>query len=336
MQPDMDDLCGEIRFHHRQRNYAMESRKALDLRVLGFLRSQRGWRKDGDAATNRIIAEEAKSLVDTAERLTADEKTQARQRIKPVITPEYEQWRTLIEGSVMARKPFDDIEAAATKEMERLASQLPAWTGWGIDIRGFSARGLAVIVGEAGNLSNYATHSKLWKRMGVAVMGQGDGLDDHRQGAPGTGASKDDWIAEGYSAKRRSRMFVIGDSFVKLGPSNTPSFYQELYRARKAYEIARAQELGLIVAPSAKIPAKRKAEFRSDGHIHRRAQRYMEKRLLRDLWRAWRVDGHHDLAARAAPHLTPSPANNHEPLMAFDAVPLAPVRVPDAARELSL
>ncbi len=119
--------------------------------------------------------------------------------------------------------------------------------------------------------------------MGVAVMGQGDGLFDHRQGNPGPGASAADWINEAYSRRRRSRLFVIGDGLVKTaGP------YREVYLARKAYEVARAEELGLIVAPSAKIPAKRKAEFRSVGHIHRRAQRYMEKRLLRDLWRAWR------------------------------------------------
>lgn len=26
------------------------------------------------------------------------------------------------------------------------------------------------------------------------------------------------------------------------------------------------------------------------GHAHNRAKRYMEKRLMRDLWRAWRDD----------------------------------------------
>lgn len=27
----------------------------------------------------------------------------------------------------------------------------------------------------------------------------------------------------------------------------------------------------------------------TDGHIHNRSKRYMEKRFLRDLWRAWRA-----------------------------------------------
>jgi hypothetical protein len=49
------------------------------------------------------------------------------------------------------------------------------------------------------------------------------------------------------------------------------------------------------VCPAAKIPAKNKELYRSDGHVHNRAKRYMEKRLIRDLWRAWRdygSDGH--------------------------------------------
>lgn len=329
---DTDALCGLIRAHHRRRNFAMDQRKSADLAIMAFLRTQLGWNKDlGKTLEGKAIAEHAHALLDTAERLLADEATQKRQRIKPVITPEYEEWRDVIEAAVLARRPWDQIEAVATKEMEALGAQLPAWDAWAKDIRGLSPRGLSVIVGEAGNLSIYATHSKLWKRMGLAVMGRGDGLNDHRQGAPGPGATNADWIAEGYSAKRRSKIFVIGDVLIKTqGP------YREVYLARKAYEVARAQELGLEVAPSAKIPAKRKHEFRSEGHIHRRAQRYMEKRLLRDLWRAWRAEGQFQIASTAKLRVPP-PADNHEPLTAMVHAPhMAKLGLPEAARELSL
>ena len=95
-------------------------------------------------------------------------------------------------------------------------------------------------------------------------------------------ASKDDWIAHGYSRVRRSRMFVIGDALIKANGE-----YRAVYLARKEYERQRAEAAGLTVAPALKIPKARANEFISDGIIHRRAQRYMEKRLLRDLWQAW-------------------------------------------------
>jgi hypothetical protein len=67
--------------------------------------------------------------------------------------------------------------------------------------------------------------------------------------------------------------------------------YADIYRARKEVECERAAERGLLIAPSAKIPKKQADKYISDGHIHRRAQRYMEKKLLRDLWNAWRRSG---------------------------------------------
>lgn len=57
----------------------------------------------------------------------------------------------------------------------------------------------------------------------------------------------------------------------------------------------------MTVIEAAKIPKARTDEFMSLGHIDRRAQRYMEKRLLRDLWRAWRngETGNGDIANEA-------------------------------------
>ena len=46
----------------------------------------------------------------------------------------------------------------------------------------------------------------------------------------------------------------------------------------------------------------------SDGHVHRRAQRYMEKRLLKDLWQAWKETGQADFANQATASMpAPSP-----------------------------
>lgn len=275
MQPD---LCAAIRYHHRQRVYAMEQRKRADLALGSFLRMVLGWSLAIPKAEQEAIRTKAAWLQSVGDKL-AKQEAKPEEKRKPVEgadDPDFLEWQNIIAASIKARAPFDEIEAAASKEMEALAKQFPVWGEFAEGVRGLGARSLAIIVAEAGDLSLYPKKGHLWKRMGVAV------LDGTRQGGLTKTAPKAAWIEHGYNRERRSRMWTIGDTLIKAqGP------YREVYLARKEYERERAEAEGMIVAPSAKIPAKRAAEFRSDGHIHRRAQRYMEKRLLRDLWQAW-------------------------------------------------
>lgn len=157
-----------------------------------------------------------------------------------------------------------DVIRPHRKRLERrlgaMGKQLPVWT-WAEGVRGFGAVGLAQIIGETGDLSNYANPAKVWKRMGLAVMD--DGTPQRRV------ASVEGALLHGFVPRRRATMFVIGDSLIK---GNRDGEYYTLYKSRKEYEREQHPEL---------------APFRH----HQRAQRYMEKRLLRDLWRAWRDDG---------------------------------------------
>jgi hypothetical protein len=268
----MQDIIAAIRAAHRERCFAMEQRKRADLSLLSFLRTQAGWRLDLPEAERKAIAERAKAFADGGE----DEGLA--------------QWRPVVEASIGARAPFEAVEKAALKRMEESAEQLPVWEAFGKAIRGFGPASLAVIVGEAGDLSIYANPAKLWKRMGVGIV---DGI---RQGGLAKNASKEDWITHGYNRQRRSRMWNIGDAMIK---SNRDGEYRTLYLARKEYEVARDPEMKPI-------------------HAHRRAQRVMEKRLLRNLWTAWRqtIDGLKPGGQMsAAPHsdqqasLEPSPTN---------------------------
>ncbi len=270
---DLSAAIARLRRLHRMRCYAMEQRKRANLRLGSFLRLVLGWSRANTAAENARIEALAKALVAAGE---AD----AKKRPAPIEPPEYGAWRNVILASIAARAPFNMIEKAATADMEALARTLPVWP-WCEAVRGFGAASLGVIVAEAGDLSGYPAKGHLWKRMGLAVMG------DVRQGGLKKTASKADWIAHGYNRQRRSRIWNIGKALIK---GNRDGVYRQTYLARKLYERGRAEAAGLIVAPSAKIPKARAAEFMSIGHIDRRAQRYMEKRLLRDLWQAWRRD----------------------------------------------
>lgn len=152
-----------------------------------------------------------------------------------------------------ARVPFDKLRANTERQMESLARTLPVWP-WVEAVKGLGPLGLAIIVGEAGDLSGYANPAKLWKRLGLAVF---DGRSQRKATDPAEAAR------QGYNPRRRSAVWTVTDSLLRQkGP------YRDLYDQRKAYELARAPDMSRM-------------------HAHRRAQRYAGKRMLRDLWAAW-------------------------------------------------
>ena len=165
----------------------------------------------------------------------------------------------------LSRAPFDKELAAAKLQMKKLVRGLPVWDAWAKDVRGLGEISLGTIIGETGDLSKYATVSKVWKRLGLAVIA------GHRQGAPGKGASAEDWIAEGYNPARRSVVWMMASSLFRAQPTTGDEGdagpYRAIYDARKSYELERGIAL---------------------GHAHNRAMRYMSKCVIADLWSAWR------------------------------------------------
>jgi len=288
---DVQTIVAEIRGHHRRRCYAMEQRKRANLALGSFLRILLGWSKQLPKDERDAINERAGDLIAIGEKFAKMlEKPEAKRKpVDGVDDPDFLEWEDIIMASVLARRPFDEVEAKATKAMEALAEQLPVWSEFGAHVHGFGAKGLAIIVGEAGDLGAYPKKGHLWKRMGVAV------IDGVRQGGLAKTAPKAAWVEHGYNRQRRSRMFTVGDALVKKRNA-----YRDAYLARKEYERARAEAAGLTVAPSAKIPKGRWQEFMSHGQIDDRARRYAEKRLLRDLRAAWRR-AIQPLPERAAP-----------------------------------
>ncbi|AJA07460.1 hypothetical protein SKP52_02625 [Sphingopyxis fribergensis] len=162
------------------------------------------------------------------------------------------------------------------KLLTKLGKKLPV-AAWADTVPGLSPRFLAAIVGECGTgPGEFKSVSALWKRMGMAVINGG-----RQRRVTGDAA-----IEHGYVARRRALMWNIGDQVAvrqgvrnpkdddgKPTGANAINDWGALYLERKAYEIAREVEPGKPVTPM---------------HAHNRAKRYVEKRLLRELWKAWR------------------------------------------------
>jgi len=159
------------------------------------------------------------------------------------------------------------------KEIARIAQALPAWPAWVEGVRGIGPLGFGLLIGETGDLSLYANPAKVWKRMGLAVVNGG-----RQRRVAGAEA-----LEHGYSPRRRAVMFNLGEALVK---QNQDGPYRTLYLERKEIE----REKMRPPCPGCKGKAERTgAERCSDAHTANRARRYMEKRFLVDLWKAWRL-----------------------------------------------
>jgi hypothetical protein len=229
-----DPLVDIIRALHRERQFHLKQKNRILTACQAYLRTMLGWRLDLPDKERKAIERQASKLMD-----------------EPTGN-----FRKVVEASQKAAEPFEDSQKMLTKKIERAAEGLPVWQ-FAKDIRGFGALSLGLIVGEAGDLANYPTKSKLWKRMCVGLV------DGRRQGNPGTGADADEWVRHGYKPARRALLWQIGANLIMLNDGE----YRAVYLSRKDFELARGVK---------KL------------HAHNRAKRYMEKRLLRDLWQAWK------------------------------------------------
>jgi len=250
MTEDRSVLILRIRDDHSTRELAIRMRIRIQNGCMARARSLLGFKitlPELERTAIRNLAAKYMSAL-TKGKVPKDADARFVELMKPVLT-----------ASVGSSAAWDALAAACEKKMIEGAGQLPV-TEFVDSVRGFGLTGLAMIIGEAGDLGNYANPAKLWKRMGLAVMP--DGKCQRKATDPARAAEM------GYSPRRRAVVYRVGDSLIKGNKDG----YRELYDSRKAMELER-------------LPADAKGR---KMHAHRRAQRYIEKRLLRDLWRAWR------------------------------------------------
>ncbi len=170
-------------------------------------------------------------------------------------------------GPIMtAMTPLDEAQARIEKAMIKLAKTLPC-QGVIADVKGFAIKSFAQLVGEAGDLGSYKSHSALWKRFGLGCMTDG--------GRARKFTDVDKALEAGYSPQRRAIVYVIGECLLKAGGM------REVYDYRKAHTETTHADW-------------------TKAHRHADAMRYSTKRLLRRLWQTWREE------TGVISHLTPA------------------------------
>jgi len=170
----------------------------------------------------------------------------------------------IILAAKLGRDAWDTMRAETEAEMVRIAKALPAFA-FVQGVAGFGALGLGIIVGETGDLANYATKERVWKRLGLAVI---EGERQQRR------TDADAAAKHGFAPKRRAEVWAIADSMFRHqwrgakddAPAHAIGAYGVVYATRKAATEGREWP-----------PARRDAD----------ARRIMTKALVEDLWRAW-------------------------------------------------
>ena len=261
--PSVAPIIGEIVATVRRRRWAIDQRMAMTNRTLALIRTAYlGFSTNMSEAERTRIAKESAALYKAALDGNGDA------ALVDVVV-----------SNAAAVATFDDYQKAQEKALTKLVKALPVYE-WATGVRGLGDVSLGVIVGEAGDIGRFSNPAKLWKRMGVGLVG------DNRQGNPGANASADDWIAHGYNKKRRSVMWNIGVSLLRSQSGEQPGPYRIVYDAKKADYSERVEATADLPA---KIGNRLNPEKWTPGRAHNAAQRYMEKRLLRNLWQAWRA-----------------------------------------------
>lgn len=294
-----------IRALHRKARWALKQRVKLDNGLLAYIRVSLGWSPDMTEAEHTKVSARARAIVAAVE------------ANKPAGT-DGELFAGLIMTNAQSRDPLKKMEDDAVKDMEKWVRMLPGY-GFVKATKGFGDASFARIVGEAGDIGSYANPGKLYKRMGVAVF------DGRRQGAPEHTSDKAEmdqrWIAHGYNRRRRSESWNAVSSMFKhqwrgdrdadgnnpaetkkpvAVPAHAIGPYGEVYGNRKVEETAK-NEAGDYAEQAAEQVRKLRAakkpvpQLNLDGkltaaHIDNRARRYMEKRVIKHLWQAWRAD----------------------------------------------
>ena len=166
--------------------------------------------------------------------------------------------------SARARRTFYE---ARIEERAVLAPVAEWWCG----IKGCNLLGLGRILAALGpgdpdsgkpSLSNYSTVSKMWRRLGFACN------DDGTRQRKVRGAKGEE---QGFNPQRCAVVYGFVDSMFKhqgTSEKGTATEYRLVYEKRRA---------------------KKEAEMDwPKGHLNNDAKRILTKRLLLDLWRAWR------------------------------------------------
>ena len=242
-------MAAKWKFFVKQKN-AIQNRTRAYFRVFRF-----GWNAQMPAEQTVKIEAKINALMEKARKGESDD---AEAIMMVTVTDE-------------AMKPFAEPAERIAKEMGRLAEQLPG-AAFVRATKGLGFVSIAKIIGQTGPLHKYSSKSKVWKRLGLAVIEEAPGMLVRQQKRTNAELA----ALHGYSPSRRSICWTAYDAMFR----NQDPEYRAIYDRKKLDYLTR-KENGVLDA---------RGRPWTSARADNAARRYVEKRVVARLWAAWRAD----------------------------------------------
>lgn len=263
------EIVGRLTEESRRWNDVVDANRRLILQAKGIMRRY-CTHETGElsAASLQRIRDQATKLYDDVVKGTSED-TSAMLILRPFLA---------------AMQPFEEQRGETEQMIRTLVRQMPIWKEWAKDVWGLSDLWFGLMIGETGDVGRYHNPAKLWKRMGLAVING----ERQRKCADAEKAK-----LHGYTPRRRALVWNIEAGLIGcMGRGPRPmvgedislrddlSPYQKLFIDRIRYEADKD--------PSHARPQTKDGKESFSLLAKKRAKRYVGKRMLRELWVAWR------------------------------------------------
>lgn len=247
-QKPLAKLIADIRDVQRQRSIVIKSRNMQANRLRAIVAGTLGYHTGLSEKERKALMEKANAIIDGV--------------LDGTVSHSYEE---IIKGTYEGINKLEELKQKYDKDLTTMAKRLPV-ASW-VDRpeqRGFGLCFLGIVIGECGNLSDYANPGKLWRRLGCAPWSyDGRTLMGATWRAEGLPAKQ--WESFGYSPRRRSIAYLIGEGIVK---QNGAGPYRSRYDQAKAAAVESHHDWKPL-------------------RCHRHAMLLATKLLLKNLWLEW-------------------------------------------------
>ena len=274
VRPDIAEAAKELQRLQRKRSIVLKSRNMQANRLQAIVAGTLGYHSGMEEKERTKMFKQATAMIELVEK-----------------GEECGELDAIIRVTLIGIRAFEEEKAALEKEMVKLAKSLPIakWVEHK-DQRGFGHLFLAIVIGETGDLANYANPGKVWRRLGCAPWtfdGQTLMGATWKSGKEGKLPAAE-WEAFGYSPRRRSIAFLVGDGIVKL---NKRGPYRKRWLEAKIAAYKSHPEWNWKPCDKCDGPGSNCGTCGGTGKKCQRAHRHgmllATKRLLKNLWCEW-------------------------------------------------